>query len=127
MIKQIFHKKTAFLLLLFLIGIALIAFSDIFSDSKQKESETSNIEVYELCEERCEEKISILLEQIYGIRKASVLITLDTIPSNKERPHVRGVAIVCNGDETPELCLKIVMLVSSALGITSDKIYVTFT
>lgn len=125
--KEIFNKKSSFLFLLLIAGVLLLCLSGGFSKNHQAETKSEVPEEFELCEKRCEERISSLLKEVYGIHKASVLITLDELPSSKERPRVRGVAIVCSGEETPELHLKVVMLVSSALGVTSDKIYVTFT
>ncbi len=123
--KQIFSKKGSYLILLLLAGIFLLFISGNFSTT-QEESNNSP-EEFELCEKRCEERIAAILKQFNGIRGVSVMVTLDQIPSSKERPRVRGVAIVCQGEETTDLRLKVVMLVSSALGVTSDKIYVTFT
>ena len=98
-----------------------------FLNTKEKGETNNTPQEFELCEKRCEERVASILRQIVGIRDASVMVTLDQIPSNKERPHVRGVAVVCQGEETPDLRLRVVMLISSALGVTSDKIYVTFT
>jgi len=124
--KQIFNKKRSYLILLLLAGIFLLFLSGVFSDTKEKTDSNNTPEEFELCEKRCEERIASILKQISGIHDASVMVTLDQIPSNKERPRVRGVAVVCRGEETPDLRLRVVMLVSSALGVTSDKIYVTF-
>lgn len=125
--KQIFNKKKNYLIFMLLIGIVLLVVSNGFSNSKEKESSDNTPQDFELCEQRCEDRLATILKEMAGIRSASVMITLDQIPSNKERPQVRGVAIVCHAEETPDLRLKVVMLVSSALGVTSDKIYVTFT
>ncbi len=125
--KEIFNKKSSYVFLLLIVGVLLLCLSGSFSKNRETETSSETPEEFELCEKRCEERISLLLKELYGIHEASVLITLDELPSSKERPRVRGVAIVCNGEETPELRLNVVMLVSSALGVTSDKIYVTFT
>ena len=125
--KHIFNKKKNYLFLMLLIGVVLLVFSSGFSNSKEAGNSKNAQQEYELSEERCEERIVSILKQLDGIRDASVMVTLDQIPSSKERPHIRGVAIVCHGNETPDLRLKVVMLVSSAFGVTSDKIYVTFT
>ena len=122
--KQLFSKKGSYLILLLLAGIFLLFISSSFSTTKEESNNPP--EEFELCEKRCEDRIAAILKQINGIRGVSVMVTLDQIPSNKERPRVRGVAIVCQGEETTDLRLRVVMLVSSALGVTSDKIYVTF-
>ena len=125
--KQIFNKKRSYLIILLLAGIILLFVSNGFLNTKEKDETNNTPQEFELCEKRCEERVASILRQIIGIRDASVMVTLDQIPSNKERPHVRGVAVVCQGEETPDLRLRVVMLISSALGVTSDKIYVTFT
>ena len=126
MIPKILIKKSTKLILLLIIGFVLLGLSGSFSSQKENNEKTNQLTEFELCETRCEERIALLLEEIHGIQDASVLVTLDELPSSKARPCVRGVAIVCQGEETSELRLKLVMLVSSALGISSDKIYVTF-
>ena len=125
--KQIFNKKRSYLIILLLVGIVLLWLSGGLSNVTEKTDSDHTLQEYELSEKRCEERVVSILKQIDGIQDASVMITLDQIPSNKERPHIRGVAIVCRGEETPELRLNVVKLVSSAFGVTSDKIYVTFT
>lgn len=125
--KQVFNKKSFYLLLLLVLGLLLLFFSGSFSQNMKTETNNETLEEFELCEKRCEERIRELLKEVTGVSDASVLVTLDEIPTNKDRPRVRGVAIVCRGEETPDLRLKVVMLVGSALGVTSDKIYVTFT
>lgn len=125
--KQIFNKKRSYLIILLLAGIILLFVSNGLLNTKEKGETNNTPQEFELCEKRCEERVASILRQIVGIRDASVMVTLDQIPSNKERPHVRGVAVVCQGEETPDLRLRVVMLISSALGVTSDKIYVTFT
>ncbi|MBR6768478.1 MAG: hypothetical protein IKM34_03215 [Clostridia bacterium] len=125
--KQIFNKKRSYLIILLLAGIILLFVSNGFLNTKEKDETNNTPQEFELCEKRCEERVASILRQIIGIRDASVMVTLDQIPSNKERPHVRGVAVVCQGEETPDLRLRVVLLISSALGVTSDKIYVTFT
>jgi len=124
--KQIFNQKKGYLIILLLAGIILLLASSRFSNTEKTEDSNNMPEEFELCEKRSEERIASILKQVEGIHDASVMVTLDQIPSNKERPRVRGVAVVCQGEETPDLRLRIVMLVSSALGVTSDKIYVTF-
>lgn len=123
--KQLFGKGSIYLLIALLAGIFLLFLSGGISMG-EKASASGSPEDFELCEQRCEERLSSILSEVNGIREVSVMVTLDELPSSKERPRVRGVAVVCKGEETSELRLKIVMLTSSALGVTSDKIFVTF-
>lgn len=126
MTKQLFNKKKSYLIVLLLAGIFMLLLSGGFSANEEKKDTENTPEEFELCEKRCEDRIVSILKEINGIQDVSAMVTLDQIPSNKERPHIRGVAIVCRGEETSELRLRVVMLVSSAFGVTSDKIYVTF-
>lgn len=123
--KQLFGKGSIYLLIALLAGIFLLFLSGGISMG-EKASVSGSPEDFELCEQRCEERLSSILSEVNGIREVSVMVTLDELPSSKERPRIRGVAVVCKGEETSELRLKIVMLTSSALGVTSDKIFVTF-
>ena len=124
--KQAFNKRRIYLIVLLLVGIVLLFVSNLFS-AKEAIGSDSTPKEFELCEKRCEEKIVSLLANFDGIQSASAMVTLDQLPTSKERPQIRGVAIVCKGTETSDLRFRIVMLISSAFGITSDKIYVTFT
>ena len=126
MTKHFFNKKSSYLLVLMIAGILMLFLSGYLSEESKEEANSGTPTEFELCEQRCEERLSEILLDLSEIQYASVMVTLDEIPTNKERPRVRGVAIVCVGKETPELRLKIVMLAGSALGITTDKIYVTF-
>lgn len=73
-----------------------------------------------------EEKLEALITSLDGISRAEVMITLDQYGTDKRSPTVRGVSVLCHGRESSEVKLKIVMLASCALGISSDKIFVTF-
>ena len=124
--KQILNKRKIYLIILLIAGVFLLFISNIFSSTPENPSNNTPNE-FELCEKRCEERIVSLLLSLDGIQGVSAMVTLDQMPTNKERPKIRGVAVVCEGTETSDLRFRVVMLISSALGVTSDKIYVTFT
>ena len=116
------EKGSVLLIAALVMGVLLLVFSGGFS-SEEKDDENKD---YELLEKRCEERLKAMIKEIKGTGDVSVLVTLDDISGEKERPHVRGVAVVLSGNESAELRLRVVQLVSCAFGITSDKIFVTF-
>ena len=109
----------------------------------------------ELLSDELEDKIEKLCLSVSGVRRAEVLLTLDTseeyvmakdVEQNGEyrksvtvdaegggielcvvSPKVRGVAVVCTGGDKPAVKQKIISLVSSALGLDSSKISVAGT
>jgi len=108
-----------------------------------------------LLSDELEEKVESLCLSVSGVKRAEVLLTLDTseeyvMAKDVERngeyqksvtvspdgggielcvisPRVRGVAVVCTGGDRAAVKAKIVSLVSSALGIDSSKISVAGT
>ena len=72
-----------------------------------------------------EKKIEEMLTALNGVSSAQVLLTVNEAPEKGARPSVRGVSVIYSGSDTSDIKLKITMLVSTAFGITSDKIYVT--
>lgn len=123
--KKLFAIKGApYLLVALVAGILLLLLSSSSVFSKEGGSEETP-EEFELCEKRCEERLIAILSEVEGVSEVSVIVTLDELPSSKERPRVRGVAVVCRGAENSDTRLTIVMLISAALGVTSDKIFVT--
>ncbi len=118
-------KNALYLIVALVAGVLLLLLSGSFDLLKSDETHEEE-EDFELCEKRCEERIASLIKEVDGVESVTVLVTLDELPTQKTRPAVRGVAIVCHGRESAELKLKIVSLVRSALGVTSDKICVEF-
>lgn len=113
-------KGSVYLAVALILGLVLICMSG------RVERTVEDTEEYEACERRCEEKLEELLRQVDGVDDADAMVTLDELPSGKTRPQVRGVAVVVRGKSGDGLRYQLVMLISSALGITSDKIFVTF-
>lgn len=113
-------KGSVYLAVALILGLVLICMSG------RVEGTVEETEEYEACERRCEEKLEELLRQVDGVDDADAMVTLDELPSGKTRPQVRGVAVVVRGKSGDGLRYQLVMLISSALGITSDKIFVTF-
>ena len=106
--------------LLIAMGVALLFF--LFAEFLGGQFEKATV-VYET---ELEEKLSSMIETLDGILKADVLVTLDSYEEGKGTPKVRGVAIICHGKAKEEMKVKIIMLASTALGVSSDKIFVSF-
>lgn len=106
------------------LGLCLILFSAFFS-GKSESDPADTPESFELCEARLEERLVELISQLEGVSQVRVMLTLEDMPKGSERPRVRGVAVVCAGCEDSGTRMRIVMLIAGALGITSDKIFVS--
>ena len=112
------HKKQI-LILLALIAIIFLMISEY--------SETGiRTDKLEEQENRLEQKLSETIEKLDGVSDVDVIVTIDSYEENSGSPCVRGVSIICYGKQKDELKIKIVMIVSTALGISSDKIFVSF-
>lgn len=125
MLKKFFSSKSAcYLVFALAAGVTLLFMSGGFSDAKEQDSEAEP-EEYEICEKRSEERIEEMLLSLDGVSTVEVLLTVEEAPDRGARPTVRGVSVIYSGADTSEIKLKITMLVGTAFGITSDKIYVT--
>ena len=81
-----------------------------------------------------EERVRSLCLSIDGVKEAEVFLTLDeeeAVPAGmfgdgaaSSFPTVRGVAVVCTGGEKPRVRQTVTMLLSAALGITTNRISV---
>ena len=145
-----FIKSKVFIICLAVVGLLLIIIPGVLGSKESNITDDDNFKYYtEYLEDRLEE----LILQIESVDKVKVLITLDNSgenvyaqdiksnsteyviiqTSNNEEgllikelnPAVRGVAVVCNGGSSVSLREKIVALLSSALGIPTNKITVT--
>ena len=127
------------------IGVMLILLSSISIRDSTEESERLNYEQYTA---DLEKKIEGFLLSIDGIKKAEVIVTLDTSnehvyaqnqstydfltinSSNGESPvhitdiypTVRGIAISCTNGSSDEVKMKLTKLISAYLGISSNRI-----
>ena len=126
------------------LGVILIIFSNTM-DYDDKEESTVNYEEYT---KYLEEKLESFILGIDGIKKATVILTLDssseqiyaqnqsnydflTISSGKgESPvkiteiftTIRGVAVACTNGDNDEIKMKLTRLISAYLGISSNRI-----
>ncbi len=138
MIKR--HKGKIIIISFAIIGVLLIIFSSISFKSKKEAEFSATTYTKEL-----EKKIEGFLKEVEGINKVKVILTLDCsyeqvyaqnnssydyiITSNGELveiteifPVVRGVAIACTNGNDDIVRMKITELISSYLGISSNRI-----
>ena len=128
MLKNFFSSKGAcYFVFALAAGLALFFISGGLNGDKSDSpySQVTELEEYEICESRSEKKIEEMLTALNGVSSAQVLLTVNEAPEKGARPSVRGVSVIYSGSDTSDIKLKITMLVSTAFGITSDKIYVT--
>lgn len=124
-IKKFFSSKGNLWLILAAAAGLLLLFFSAGREGTATAAQENTPEAFELCEERLEERLVALLSEMEGVSDVSVMLTLEDVPKSNQRPRVRGVAIVCRGCEDSNVKLRIVMLASGALGIASDKIFVS--
>ena len=127
------------------LGIMLILLGSINIRDSTENGETVNYEAYTA---DLESKIESFLLSIDGIKKAEVIVTLDTssehvyaqnqstydfltINSNNGEspvhitdiyPTVRGIAISCTNGNSDEIKMRITKLISAYLGISTNRI-----
>ena len=134
------YKNKILIFSLVIVGIILILLSSI-DLTKNKKNELSST----LYADALEKKIEEFLENIEGIHKATVIVTLDTtneivyaqnaggleyiltndgspIPVTEIYTTVRGVAIACTNGNNDEIKMRITELISAYLGIPSNRI-----
>ena len=135
------HKNKIIVISLIVVGLFLILYGSFKGKGSSKHDEFS----YEEYTEALEEKIEDFLKSVKGIKKAQVLITLDTsnekvyaqnsnnfyyiftssgepIFLSEKYPQVRGVAIACTNGDDARVRQNITELISSYLGIPSNRI-----
>jgi len=135
------HKNKIIIISLVVIGVLLIVFSSI---KGTKSSQAVSFSAQEYTNE-LEKKVEGFLKNVKGIKKAEVIITLDLsnekiyaqngsnldyimssngepIMISEKYPVVRGVAIACTNGDDDRVRAQITELISSYLGISSNRI-----
>ena len=141
MIKK---KGVIILTIMAVLGVCLI----IFSNTVQSSNDQADTIDYEEYTKYLEQKLEDFILGIDGIKKATVILTLDTsseqiyaqnqsnydfltISSGKgESPvkitevftTIRGVAVACTNGDNDEIKMKLTRLISAYLGISSNRI-----
>ena len=137
------HKNVILISCIALIGIILI----ILGSYNGKNEKNENFQ-YEEYTENLEKKIEKFLLSVDGINKVEVIVTLDTsseqvyaqnqsnydfitidskngespVNITEIYPTIRGVAIACTNGNDPNVKMEVTKLISSYLGISSNRI-----
>ena len=111
------NRNTVIVISLLLMAVVLIGLSEVALQNDESEREDLALE----------KRLSEMIETLDGVSKAYIMVTLDSVSRNSETVTVRGVSVVCRGKKSESLKITITMLVSTAVGISSDKIFVSFT
>jgi len=117
--KSITVPKKYYIIFVAVLAIVFLVLSEFTQGGTQKTAQ-------EDAENKLEQKLSDMIETLDGISRADVIVTLESYENGKSSPRVRGVAIICHGKQKDDVKIKIIMMVSTALGVTSDKIFVSF-
>ncbi len=135
-------KGLGFILLALVLGVLLVFLSGRMSDGTDAPAEGSESFSFEHYEHGMEERLEDLISRIDGVSSVSVMVLLDqsyeeigeganfsrpigdTSGNTKVAPKVRGVAVVCRGGERSETRKEIIGLLSSLLGLPTNRIYV---
>ncbi len=138
-----FVSKYRWAVLILLLGICLMMIPS--KESEQTQESTTNVaEKVDISQQICE-----ILSQIKGVGKVQVLLTVETgsntvyqtdgektvivtdgdrvqsgLVERVESAQYRGAVIVCQGADSPSVCLSIVQAVSGITGLSSDRITV---
>ena len=143
-------KKITILFVFLIGGVLFLLLGEYISNSKSVEKDAFDDEAYTA---KLEERLCRILEEMEGVDKVSVMITLEgteeaqyvtesgamgtsllvsggtgqkePILKAKTLPKVRGVSVVCRGAGDDKLKAKIIHLVASTLNLNTNQIYVT--
>ncbi len=118
--------------------IMFIAFGDVFTGSRSKETikQINTADQLAEYENRLEQRLTDILSQIDGVGNVRVMVTLDTSGQTEygrnsdmllsvTAPEVRGVIVVCDGGDSAAVKAKVYDAVSGVFGINSLHISVT--
>ena len=134
-----------------LLGVLFLLFGGLPKQSKTTETDGMNerIEALETYRERTEKELEALCEAADGVSDVRVLVTLSggyethyvddsgktvtvgsgsgetALFSHLSPPAVAGVGIVCRGGHDPAVQQTLTELVSAALGIPRNRVYIT--
>lgn len=117
--RSVSVPKKYWIVVLAILSIGFLIFSEFTQGDMNRTAQESE-------EHNIEEKLKKMIETLDGISRADIIVTLESYENGKSSPRVRGVAIICHGKQKDDVKFKIIMLVSTALGVSSDKIFVSF-
>ncbi len=102
------------LVILALCAILLIAF-----DSKSPGESNDSTQTFAQELQKEEEALSTFLEETKGVGNATVKLCMN------EQGMITGAAVICTGGEDPIVQATVIRLLCAALGLPSNKIYVS--
>ncbi|MBQ8173830.1 MAG: hypothetical protein IJ009_00335 [Clostridia bacterium] len=145
--KELFKKPLVLILAAAGVVLLLLGSGTTPSSSTEKTTLTAETENYRRA---LESELITLCEKVTGAGKVSLLLTLDgseeAVYAKDERqnggsdyvvssgeglllyhkhPTVLGVAVVCTGGGDPSVRAELTALLSAALGVGSNRIYIT--
>ncbi len=144
-LKELFKKPLV--LILVAAGVLLLLFGGMESTPTAKNATIS--EETEAYRKSLEGELTALCEKVKGAGKVTLLLTLDgseeAVYAKDERngatdyvvsageglllyrrhPAVLGVAVVCTGGDRADVRAELTALLSAALGVGSNRIYIT--
>jgi len=119
--------RTAIIILLIAAAVLLIA-----SEMIKTASENAQTETYSEYTQELEHKVSDLLSRVDGVGRIEVVITLQANAGSNTsavttvaQSDIRGVVILCDGGDDIAIVAKITEIVSAALNIGYNQIYIT--
>ena len=143
-------RGKGWLLLLAALGILLLLFGGGAGQSSSFEPESDLLIGAEEYRRVLEEELSALCRGVRGVGELDLLITLDgsesivyatditasgakeyvtvggsCVPLAREYPSVLGVAVVCDGGDNADVCRELTSLICAALGIGSNRVYIS--
>lgn len=119
--------RTAVIILLIAAAV-LLMLSEIIKTASEN-AKTGSFSEYT---QQLEHKVSDLLSRVDGVGRIKVVITLQTnaglntsAVTTAAEPGIRGVVILCDGGDDIKTVAKITEIVSAALNIGYNQIYIT--
>ena len=142
-------RGKGWLLLLALAGVLLLVFGGADGGTAAKQSETDLLAATEEYRLSLEKELTDLCASVRGVGRVELTLTLDgsayavyatdpvsggekyvtvggaPVLLSHEYPAVRGVALVCDGGDDPAAVSELTALLSAALNIGCNRIYIS--
>ena len=122
-------KKLRIAVIVLLAAAAVLLLVSEFIKTASENAQTTSMSEYT---EQLEHKVSDLLSRVDGVGRIEVVITLQTnagmntsAVTAAAEPKIRGVVILCDGGDDIRTVAKITEIVSAALNIGYNQIYIT--
>ena len=126
-------KRKWLLMLLGVLGIALVLAGGSMSSQSKTDTANTYIDSIDVYKETLERNLTAMLSEMQGVGEVVVVVTLEegdtytyagSKPTSHQMPRVRGVAVVCEGGDSPTVKANIISMLSALLDIGTHHIYV---